>query len=96
MMGLRLVLKVIALVTYVSILEFAMLAGPLDPIEDRSTYFQAWTAKHDRLVGEGTNRLIVTGGSDVAFGIDSALLEGAQAARPSTSGFTRASVLSSC
>jgi len=69
----RRLLLLIALVTFV---EGLILFGPArDVLGD--TYLAAWSAKHRRLIGPGRDRLLLTGGSNLAFGVDSARLQAA-------------------
>ena len=74
-MGIKLVFKICALLGLVAIVEGAFLLSPLSRAVPNNTFLDAWRVKHDQLVAPGENRLIIAGGSNCAFGIDSAMLE---------------------
>jgi hypothetical protein len=74
-MAMKLTLKVASLLALLAVVQFALLFSPLRPPGWKSTFLEEWGAKHARFSEPAQNRLIVTGGSNVAFGIDSSWLE---------------------
>jgi hypothetical protein len=75
--AIRLLLKVCLLVGIAVALEGLVffLSGHRDVWEH--SYLAGWRQKHEQLVGPGHNRIILAGGSNVAFGIDSSQVEAA-------------------
>jgi hypothetical protein len=74
-LGIKLVVKICALLGLVAIVEMVFLLSPLNVAAMDNTFLDAWGVKHDQLVAPGQNRLIIAGGSSSAFGIDSGMLE---------------------
>jgi hypothetical protein len=73
--ALKLAAKMALLLGLAAAIQFALFVSPLNPAERRNTFLDVWKPKHDRLIEPGRNRFIVTGGSNIAFGIDSTWLE---------------------
>jgi len=71
----KLLLRLGILATLVTLGEICMLSAPLAPSLAEKTYLDEWRVKHQRLMGPGQKRIILIGGSSVAFGIDSERLE---------------------
>ena len=71
----RLLVRSSLLFAIVVVIETMLLLAPANQAVLDDPYLLAWQAKHQRLIGPGSRRLIFVGGSNVAFGIDSATLE---------------------
>jgi hypothetical protein len=76
-MVVRLLVRASVLIAIVVILEGAIFFYTGNREAWRHSYLAAWRVKHEHLVGPGENRLIVAGGSNVAFGIDFSELQSA-------------------
>jgi hypothetical protein len=73
--AIRLVLKISLLIALIALVEGVILFHPSSRDVVNNTYLDAWRAKHRRLTGPGQNRILLAGGSNVAFGVDSSKLE---------------------
>jgi hypothetical protein len=73
----RLIGKIVLLAALVAAVEGLILMAPGSRAILGDTYVAAWTAKHRRLLGPGDRRLVLTGGSNLAFGVDSSRLNAA-------------------
>jgi hypothetical protein len=71
----RAVVKIVALIVIVICAEAVFLLSPISREALRNSYLEAWRSKHARLHAPGTRRLVLVGGSNLAFGVDSARLE---------------------
>jgi hypothetical protein len=76
-MVVRLLVRASVLIAIAVVLEGAIFFYTGNREAWRRSYLAAWRVKHEHLVGPGENRLIVAGGSNVAFGIDSSELQSA-------------------
>jgi hypothetical protein len=74
-MAIKLILKTCLLLALVAAVEGVMFLHPLKSAASRNSYLDVWGTKHQHLVGPGHNRLILAGGSNVAFGVDSSALQ---------------------
>jgi hypothetical protein len=77
----RLLAKSALLLVLIAAVEGAIVLCPIAKTVLNHPYLNAWGPKHARLVAPGDNRIILAGGSNVAFGVDSSRLE-ALASRP--------------
>jgi hypothetical protein len=70
----RLIGKGLLLMALVVVMEGLILIGPGSRATLGDSYLSAWSLKHQHLVAPGRHRLLLTGGSNIAFGVDSALM----------------------
>jgi len=70
-LAVRLLWKACLLLGVVVVLEGLVFFFPGNPDERRRSYLAGWRLKHEQLVGRGYDRIILAGGSNVAFGVDS-------------------------
>jgi hypothetical protein len=75
--AIKLIAKACLLLAIVASLEAAILLSPLTRDALQHTYLDEWHAKHELLRGPGHSRIILAGGSNVSFGIDSSKLQAA-------------------
>lgn len=73
----RLLLKFCVLLTVVGAIEFAFLVNPAGRELVGQPLLKAWRTKHEALNAAGAGRLLLVGGSNLAFGVDSDRLEAA-------------------
>ncbi len=71
----RLLWKVCLLIGIVVLAEGLVFFNPVDRNVWEHSYLAGWRTKHEHLIGVGRNRIILTGGSNVAFGVDSSKLQ---------------------
>jgi len=71
----RLVHRAVLLGVIVVAVEAILLVSPLNPAEGKATFPAAWGDKHALATAPGEHRIILAGGSNVAFGVDSTLIE---------------------
>jgi hypothetical protein len=74
-MGWRLAYRSALLGVIVVAIQVALLVSPLNPAEGRATFPAAWGDKHALVTAPGEHRIILAGGSNVAFGVDSTRIE---------------------
>jgi hypothetical protein len=74
-MAWRLVHRAVLLAVIVTAVHVVLLVSPLNPSEGRATFPDAWGDKHALVTAPGDHRIILVGGSNVGFGVDSALIE---------------------
>ena len=74
-MAAKLIIKSLVLLALVGLMDVCFLRSPAAKRTLTQDYLAGWSLKHRLLLGEGEGRLIVLGGSNVAFGVDSTLLE---------------------
>jgi hypothetical protein len=74
-MGWRLITRSALLGGIVVAVEIALLVSPLNPAEGRATFLAAWGDKHALATAPGEHRILLAGGSNVAFGVDSTRIE---------------------
>lgn len=73
------VMKGALLAVLVAVVQGMLFLWPTSRDVLHHTYFGAWQLKHQLLVDPGRNRIILAGGSNVAFSFDSTTLERALA-----------------
>ena len=71
--------RLIFLTALVAIAEGLILIGPGSRSVAADSLSGRLSAKHQRLMGPGQHRLLLTGGSNLAFGVDSSRLQAATA-----------------
>ena len=71
----RLIAKSAFLLVLVAVIESAIVLCPISRRLANHSYLDVWSSKHAHLAASGYNRIIVAGGSNVAFGVDSSRLE---------------------
>ncbi|MEP7310596.1 MAG: hypothetical protein ABJA98_34270 [Acidobacteriota bacterium] len=69
------VMKGALLLGLVAVVQGSLFFWPASRDVLNHSYYGAWRLKHELLVAPGQNRLIVVGGSNVAFSVDSTTLE---------------------
>lgn len=74
-MAVRLLWKACLLLGIVFVLEGLVFFFPGNPDARRRSYLAGWRVKHEHLVGRGHDRIILAGGSNVAFGVDSSQVQ---------------------
>jgi hypothetical protein len=72
--AIRLVCKLMLLAALVAVVEGLILIGSRSADVFGDNYLAEWSTKHRRLIGPGEGRLLLTGGSNIAFGVDSSRL----------------------
>jgi hypothetical protein len=71
----RLVYRAVLLAVIVIGVHVVLLLSPLNPSEGKATFPEAWGDKHALVTAPGDHRIILIGGSNVGFGVDSTLIE---------------------
>src|SRR4051794_775994 len=74
-MVVKLLSRAAALTVLAVFVEGMIFFCPVERAAWENSYLAAWRVKHQRLIAPGDNRLIVAGGSNVAFGVDSSTLQ---------------------
>jgi len=72
--AIKLARRLILLLSLVAMVEGLILIGPGSHDVLGDNYLAAWSAKHRRLIGPGQRRVLLTGGSNIAFGVNSSRL----------------------
>jgi len=74
---LKLIFKLGLLAAAVAVVECVLLFAPVTRDALHHSFLDAWQRKHERLRAPGRGRIIIAGGSNVAFGVDSSRLQSA-------------------